>query len=164
LKTDINFKQLAKRTTDHRLKMRYLAVHHFLQGKNRTQIAEFIGVARGSVNTWITKYLNEGISGLQSKPNPGRPPRLTPLQEKEVEVFVMSNIESSQGGRLIAADIQQFIEKQFTVSYDLSGIYRLLKRLGFSWITSRSKHPKQSIEAQEAFKKVCPGNDPSHTF
>ncbi|WP_082798331.1 winged helix-turn-helix domain-containing protein [Vibrio cidicii] len=26
--------------------------------------------------------------------------------------------------------------------------------MGFSWITSRSKHPKQSQEAQDDFKKI----------
>jgi hypothetical protein len=31
--------------------------------------------------------------------------------------------------------------------------------LGFSWITSRSKHPKQSEEAQEDFKKTANWND-----
>ncbi|MGS0730516.1 hypothetical protein ACVBKF_30235 [Shewanella sp. 0m-11] len=36
----------------------------------------------------------------------------------------------------------------------------MLEQLGFSWITSRSKHPKQSIEVQAAFKKVPTGNDP----
>ncbi|WP_425610157.1 hypothetical protein [Vibrio splendidus] len=29
-----------------------------------------------------------------------------------------------------------------------------------SWITTRSKHPKQSEEAQESFKKIPNRNDP----
>jgi len=33
-------------------------------------------------------------------------------------------------------------------------MYHVLHRLGFSWITSRSKHPKQDLEAIEAFKKT----------
>ena len=39
-------------------------------------------------------------------------------------------------------------------------VYKILKQLGFSWITSRSKHPKQSIQDQESFKKLPTGNDP----
>ncbi|WP_435277206.1 helix-turn-helix domain-containing protein [Psychrobium sp. nBUS_13] len=39
-------------------------------------------------------------------------------------------------------------------------MYRLLHQLGFSWITSRSRHPKQSDEVQETFKKIRNGNDP----
>ncbi|MBB1368777.1 winged helix-turn-helix domain-containing protein [Pseudoalteromonas sp. SR44-5] len=51
-------------------------------------------------------------------------------------------------------DIAQYIYEQFNVRYHTDHIYKLLKKLGFSWITSRSKHPKQSEESQEAFKKV----------
>ena len=47
----------------------------------------------------------------------------------------------------------------FGYQYHLSSIYKLLNRLGFSWITSHSKHPKQSIEAQEDFKKIPNKND-----
>jgi hypothetical protein len=32
--------------------------------------------------------------------------------------------------------------------------YKLLKSLNITWTTSRSKHPKQSEEAQENFKKL----------
>lgn len=162
MKTSHQFKQLARTTSDHRLKLRYLAVHHFLSGKNRTQIAKYLGVARGSVNTWITKYLAGGINGLQLGKNSGRPRRLTSKQEKQVSVFILARIEDNTGGRLIAADIQQYISNQFDVVYELSAIYRLLHRLNFRWITSRSKHPKQSKQAQAVFKNLPTGNDPSH--
>ncbi|GIU41121.1 hypothetical protein TUM4438_04160 [Shewanella sairae] len=46
------------------------------------------------------------------------------------------------------------------MDYHPNAIYKLLEQLGFNWITSRSKHPKQAIEAQTAFKKVPVGNDP----
>ncbi|WP_102458604.1 winged helix-turn-helix domain-containing protein [Vibrio splendidus] len=32
--------------------------------------------------------------------------------------------------------------------------------MGFSWITSRSKHPKQSQQVQDDFKKIQNRNDP----
>jgi hypothetical protein len=38
--------------------------------------------------------------------------------------------------------------------YSLTSIYRLIHQLDFSWITSRSKHPKRSQAAQEDFKKI----------
>ncbi|MBB1507702.1 winged helix-turn-helix domain-containing protein [Pseudoalteromonas sp. SG41-1] len=56
----------------------------------------------------------------------------------------------------------QYIYDQFNIRYHTDHIYKLLKKRGFSWITSRSKHPKQSKESQEAFKKVPSGNAPSH--
>jgi hypothetical protein len=32
--------------------------------------------------------------------------------------------------------------------------------MGFSWITSRSKHPRQSQQIQDDFKKIQNWNDP----
>jgi hypothetical protein len=41
-----------------------------------------------------------------------------------------------------------------------TNIYHLLGKLNLSWITTRSKHPKQSVEAQVSFKKIPNTNDP----
>jgi len=159
-----HFKKLSKQEKDRRLKIRYLAIYHFKKGANRTQIASYIGVARGSVNTWISTYLSQGIEGLTSKPNTGRPSKLTSKQKQDLSAYIKSNAVKPNGGRLIAEDITQYIETNFNVEYKQNSIYNLLHTLGFSWITSRSKHPKQSQECQDAFKKLPTVNDPSHTI
>ena len=51
-------------------------------------------------------------------------------------------------------DIQKYIQETYDVSYCVRNIYRLMKELDLVWITSRSKHPKQDLVAQEAFKKI----------
>ncbi|MGF1729835.1 winged helix-turn-helix domain-containing protein [Photobacterium kasasachensis] len=48
----------------------------------------------------------------------------------------------------------------FGKEYNSDYIYILLKKMGFSWITSRAKHPRQSDEIQEDFKKIQNRNDP----
>jgi transposase len=58
------------------------------------------------------------------------------------------------GGRLTGQYLVHYIKKEWGVTYCLDNIYRLLNSLRFSWITSRSKHPKQSQEIQERFKKI----------
>lgn len=160
--TSEDFKLLAQQTQNARLKLRYLALYHFKNGKNRTQIASYLGVARGSVNTWVSNYLAYGIKGLQSKPHPGRAASLSLKQQQQVAQFIHLNAVKPDGGRLIGEDIRQYILDNFQVSYTLRNVYKLIHSLGFSWITSRSKHPKQSPEVQETFKKVPSGNDPSH--
>ncbi|MEZ8107327.1 winged helix-turn-helix domain-containing protein [Vibrio cortegadensis] len=61
---------------------------------------------------------------------------------------------NESSGRLQARDIGLYIESHFDTSYKKSALYQLLHDIGLSWITTRSKHPKQSVEAQEAFKKL----------
>ena len=153
---------LSRKEPNARKRIRLLAVSLFFEGENRTNIAKHLNTARGSVNKWVSNYLNNGISGLNNKPIKGRPAKLTPLQLDTLSEYVKQSASSSEGGRLMGEDIAQYIYEQFTVRYHTDHIYKLLKKLGFSWITSRSKHPKQSKESQEAFKKVPSGNDPSH--
>lgn len=161
--TSEELKRLARLETDRRLKMRYLAIYHFLSGSNRTQIASYLGVARGSVNTWVANFLTSGIDGLYIKRSPGRPIELTDAQLKKLTLFIQDNAVKTTGGRLIVEDIKHFIRKTFDINYSLSNTYRLVHALGFSWVTCRSKHPKQSEKAQEVFKNLPSGNDLSHS-
>jgi transposase len=157
-----DFKQLAQAEKDGRTRIRYLALYHFQMNKSRYAIAELLGVSRTSVNKWVSDYLNDGIGALTSKKSPGRPASLSPYDKQQLARYVECHATKDNGGRLIAEDIRQYIIKQFKVDYKLGNIYRLLQEMGFSWITSRSKHPKQSQASQDVFKKVCTGNDLSH--
>ena len=65
----------------------------------------------------------------------------------------MSCKAKPQGGRLMWKDIQKHIKDTYAVNYHVRSIYYLMKELNIVWITSRSKHPKQDLEAQEDFKK-----------
>ena len=150
-----DFTGLAKRETNARKKLRFLALAHFQEGVNKASIARMLKVSRGSVNKWVVDFLDCGLSGLEDKPYPGRPPKLTQIDCKKIAAFIDGSSRSSKGGRLIASDIQRYIEDNFAVKYQPSNIYRLMHELGFSWITSRSKHPKQSQEAQDEFKKIA---------
>jgi len=159
----LELKRLAKTEKNSRTRIRYIAVTHFVEGKSRAQIARYLKVARGSVNTWVINYLNSGVEGLQDATHYGRPPRLSLQQQAILIKFVEKASHTDSGGRLKAKDVQQFVIDKFDIHYKLRNIYRLLHHLGFSWITSRSRHPKQNEEAQRLFKNLPTGNDPSHT-
>jgi transposase len=155
-----DFSKLAKTHKSVRMRLRYLALAHFQEGHSRTQIAKFMKVSRTSVNKWISQYLQNGLDGLVDIKTTGRPTRLSKEQSEQLIKYITDASKSEQGGRLVGTDIQSYIANEFGYHYHLSSVYKLLHRLGFSWITSRSKHPKQSIEAQEDFKKIPNKNDP----
>ncbi len=56
-----DFPKLIQSTSNARLRMRLLAVSHFVDGKNRTEIAIFLKVSRVSVNKWVKAYLDSDI-------------------------------------------------------------------------------------------------------
>ena len=141
-------------TNNASLKLRYLAVQKFHDGHSRTSIAKILNVSRRLVNEWITKYLSGGFDALALKLATGQPSRLSDDQKIQLKEYVIAQAVKSQGGRLMGKDIQKHIQEAYNVSYCVRNIYRLMKELDLVWITSRSKHPKQYLDAQEAFKKI----------
>lgn len=141
-------------TNNASLKLRYLAVQKFHDGHSRTSIAKILNVSRRLVNEWITKYLSGGFDALALKLATGQPSRLTSEQKSQLKKYVMNHAVNIEGGRLMGKDIQTYIHKTYGVNYCLRNIYRLMKALDIVWITSRSKHPKQNLAAQEEFKKI----------
>lgn len=152
--------QIIASTQNGRLRIRLIAVSHFIDGQSRTDIAKYLKVSRTSVNKWIKAYLDQGIAGLQGKKHTGRHKGLTEIQLVQLKGFVVKTAIKPDGGRLQGKDVQAYIVSEFGIQYQKSNIYNLLHELNLSWITTRSKHPKQSIEAQEAFKKIPNKNDP----
>ena len=124
------------------------ALAHFQEGRSRTDIAKFLKVSRTRVNKWITQYHQ---NGLVDKKTAGRPLRLSEAQSLQLIEYINEHTKNDKGGRLVGTDIQLFIAESFGHQYYLSSVYKLLHRLGFSWITSRSKLPKQPLEVQKRF-------------
>ncbi|WP_425319002.1 helix-turn-helix domain-containing protein, partial [Vibrio hyugaensis] len=79
----------------------------------------------------------------------------------QLSQYIKRRASEPSGGRLTGSgsgsgsgsDIHAYIIKEFGKHYDPDSIYYLLNRMGFSWITSRSKHPSQSQQLQDDFKK-----------
>jgi transposase len=147
-------KALSNKVKDHRMRLRLLAVSHFKSDKNRAEIARMLNISRRIVNDWVANYLSKGISGLESKSSTGRPSYLTEQEKQTLRLYIKTQSQSDMGGRLNGESIRTYINANFDVDYHPNAIYKLLKSIGFSWITSRSRHPKQSEEVQETFKKI----------
>jgi transposase len=153
--TEQQLKTLSNRVKDHRMRMRLLAVAHFKAGKNRADVARTLNVSRRMVNDWVANYLKGGLSALESKKPTGSPTLLKEQQKQTLVDYIEQQSQSSKGGRLNGEMIQSFVKQTFAVDYHQNSIYNLLKSLNISWTTSRSKHPKQSQEAQDEFKKTA---------
>lgn len=150
----INIKPLIAKETNGRMRIRLLALLHIKDGANRAQTAIYLKVSRKAVNDWVKKFYENGFDGLKEQPRTGRPCNLTAEQLITFKEYVTRNSIKPNGGRLTGKSLVNYIQKEYGVTYCLDNIYRLLNSLNFSWITSRSKHPKQSEEVQENFKKI----------
>lgn len=157
----IDFKPLIAKETNGRMRVRLMALSHIKDGDNNAQVARNLHISRRSVNDWVKRFYENGLDGLKEKPRSGRPCALNESQLAQLSQYVRNNSIKENGGRLKAETLATYITQEFKVDYSIFNVYRLLHQLGFSWITSRSRHPKQSEKIQEDFKKIRNGNDPN---
>jgi transposase len=146
-----------KETSDKRMYERYQCIFLFLSGESRVRIAAILDRNIDTIGTYIRSYCAEGLKGLQLDHSPGRPTRLTSVQEQElyqtivnkkpVDVGFPANMNWTSGL------VRQCIEQQYRVNYSDRGTRQLLYRLGFSYTKPTYTLAKADPEKQEAFKQ-----------
>lgn len=150
-----NFKTLAKKHTHHRTKIRLMAMHHIQQGHTYAHTAKAYLVNINAVNQWIARYKKGGVKGLNEKPHTGRIGLFAKHSLTKIFDSIVEMNENKKGGRIRLIEIDQLLKDKFDIHYkDLNGVHNLMNRLNISWISSRSKHPKQDLEAQSLYKKL----------
>jgi transposase len=150
----VDFKTLYKIHGQKKKGIRLLALSYVQEGRSVKETASLLFKTEYTVREWIHLYDEGGVDGLLSiRPGRGRKAKLSPAAEFRLKEEITNLTGSLKGGRLRAEDIRELIREKFKVEYGLSGIYPLLHRLGYSWITARSIHPKADKDLQESFKK-----------
>jgi transposase len=143
-----------------------LAIAHVLDGARRGEAAALCGMDRQSLRDWVHRYNADGLAGLSNRPPGGGPScRLTEAQQAELAGWVEAGPDPQEDGvvRWRRQDLQRRVSDRLGVRLHERSIGKLLKRLGFSHVSVRPRHPKVDAEAQQAHKKLPPtrcGRDP----
>lgn len=129
----------AQKIGDCRTTKRLLAVLAVAEGGDISEVARTLKVSGEAVRSWIKGLLLNGVKGLVGKRPPGRPPRLTKSQRRELGRL----IENGPAKAGFTANcwrspmIQHLIKERFGVSYSVHYISELLKNMGFSYQKAR---------------------------
>jgi transposase len=148
----------AARCRDAAASRRMLALALVLEGSSRAEAARHAGMDRQTLRDWVHRYNAEGLPGLRDRPRSGRKPRLTPEQEAELATAVEHGPDPDRDGvvRWRRVDLQAPIEARFGARLHERTVGKVLRRLGFTRLSVRPKHPKADEAAQAAFKKASP--------
>ncbi len=152
-------RRLAARARDPDQARRLLALAAVYDGRSRAESARLAGMDRQTLRDWVHRFNGEGPDGLIDRRPPGAARRLSAEQETALAVLVEAGPEAAglDGvARFRCRDLQALIGARFGVAVHERTVGKLLKRLGFSHITTRPKHYRQDVEAQQAFKKTSP--------
>ena len=159
LRTDYSpadLRRLAKKTKDNNQSRRLLSLAAVLDGMNRTDAARIGGMDRQTLRDWVHRFNDQGPDCLCDVHAGGVEPRLSAEKLAELAAIVEAGPEREKDGvvRWRRVDLQRVVKERFGVDYCERYIGTLLKKLGFSHISARPRHPAQHGEIVEAFKKT----------
>lgn len=146
---------LARRERNGRSAARMIAVANALDGMSRAEAARLAGMDRQALRDAVVRYNAEGLAGFHDRPKSGRPERLGDGELAVLKAMVLKGPDPERDGlsSYTLADICRLVEARFGHGYDVSGMSRLLRRLGLSWQKARPVHPQGDPAARAAFKK-----------
>ena len=153
---------------DRREWMRLQAVVRARQGQTAAAIAAALDVSDRSVQRWVEAY-NRG-AGLADRPRSGRPCRLDEDQcqalADRLDGMALGKdappaARPPVGNTWRGDSLRALAQREFGVAYSKSGLYDLLRRMGYVRLMPRPQHPKSDPAAQEAFKKKRGGGSPT---
>lgn len=143
-------------THDRRMYERYLTVKLILQGKSQKEAAEIIGRNEHTVGKYAAGYRASGLEGLVRQVAPGRTPKLTVAQMRELKEIVayQTPVECGFPARAnwTLALVVQLIKDKWDVTYTLKGASRLLHSLGLSYTRPTYTLKKADPAKQEKFR------------
>ncbi len=146
--------RVARRESHACTRERLLGMAHLQKHGSLTETSKALFISMTTVQSWLNRFRENGLKGLQEKPRSGRPEKLTKEQLHELEKEIEILTSEQEGGRIKGKDIQEKIEEKFGVKYHLNALYHVLHRHKYSWITVRSKHPGSDLAEQSEFKKT----------
>lgn len=124
------------------------AVKEALDGDfTQAEVARKYKVTLRALQFWVAAYRKDKKRGLDSKPTPGAPRRLSEPQIRELEELLLKGAKAAgfPNDLWSCPRIRDLIEKRFGVAYHVDHIGRLLARLG--WSPQRPE--KQAIERDD---------------
>jgi len=104
------------------------------QGLRQQQVAAKLGVTPSAVSKWVKARQVGGDTALQAKPHTGRTPKLNDRRVARLDKLLRRG--PTQHGYATELwtlrRVAQVIAKHFEVAYDPSGVWHLLRRMGWS--------------------------------
>ena len=115
-------------------KRRRQAIQLLKAGKNLSAVARALSSSVSSVFRWYQEYKTHGLKGLQPRPTPGRPSRLSKSQkDKLIQLLLKGSLAAGYRTDLWTLQrVAEVIEQHFGIHYHPSHVWKLLRGLGWS--------------------------------
>jgi transposase len=145
---------LARWSKDANQSRRLLSLAAVQDGMDRGSAAKIGGMDRQTLRDWVHRFNASGPDGLIDNWTEGPKPRLSVEQLAQFAQIVEAGPDRQVDGvvRWRRIDLKRVIAERFGVEFHPRYVGKLLKKLGFSHISARPRHPAQDERTVEAFK------------
>jgi transposase len=118
-------------------------------GNPYRETARMVGVALSSVVRWKQAHRRDPRKGLRARPTPGRPPRLTAVQQDRLRQLLLRGARAAGYTTELwtLKRIGRLIQTQFRVRYSPAGVWKLLRHT-LRW--SSQKPERRALQRDEA--------------
>jgi len=115
-------------------KRRRRAMELLKQGLGLSEIARRVQSSVSSVHRWARTWKKKGSRGLDSKPVPGRPTKLTAMQRRRLQTRLLQGAMACGFPNELwtLKRIAILIRREFGVQYHPSHLWRVLQACGWS--------------------------------
>jgi transposase len=129
-----NFEELSKQRGQQKHGVRLLALWKIQSGMSEEAVCQFMGKTHKTIRLWRRLYEAEGLESLLSiRAGRGKKSRISHLASLKADIESLQNERS--GGRVKCRDVIDMVARKHNIHYSPSGMYHVLHRLNFSWIT-----------------------------
>jgi len=137
---------------------RLRAVALALAGQEAPRIARMLGRSRRFVQEWVYVYRDAGLEAVKPTPQTGQPAKLPSADEGSFKTRMLAGPVPADEGlcTLRGKDARRILEQEFGVKYTLSGAYKVLHRLGFSYLSPRPRHRKNDPQVMAQWLEGAP--------
>lgn len=108
--------------TSHAFRKRCQLVLLKAQRRTSKEVGQIIGMHQVSVNAWLTRYEQEGITGLKTRPGRGRKPLFEPQRDAQ------KVREAVQQERQRLSQAKAMLEEQVGKPFSVETLKRFLKK------------------------------------
>ncbi len=124
-----------KLSTEEQHLIRKLAVQRVFDGETAAEVTRSFGLGDRSIFAWLKIAREHGIEALSPKARTGRKRTLSPLEEQEVKHWIIGGDPRQYGfdfGLWTRQIVSDLLMDRFGVTMSVSGVGKLLKRLGLT--------------------------------
>ena len=128
-----------------------------MRGYTAPAVAMSVGLSRRVCQQWVQRFNEFGLDGLADRRGAEKRLPLTIEQQEEIR----KRLDAGPAPQDVVCswrgvDVKRILAEEFGILRSLSSVYKLLQRLGYSYLRPRPRHRQADPQAQEAFQRQLP--------